>query len=257
MHQWTPSSVWLQLSAVVLVCMSANVAGLPSQGSVRCARELDVMPRGCFVFLKTVLVQEALAAEGQPGQAGSESIGTESSTDDSSTVSADSDACDGADSAGGIETDARGSCGVSDDDGGDGAAVVQERPRQRAASRAAGAAAAVPACSVARSAAGSALPSAAAAWRHNSVQAAMSGPAGSVGGAPAQTAGGTSSQVAQRSKSRPAMSNNAFLSAAVALGQGSVDDVRELEDFVVADPDRDYLSLLTQRYLNPSESESE
>lgn len=200
-------------------------------------------------------VQEALTAEGQTGQAGSESIGTDDSgTDGSGTVSADSGACGGADSAGGIETDARGSCGVSDDDGGDGAVVQGPgRPRPRGAPGVAASVEAVPACSVARSAAGSAP----APRRHNGGRAAMSGPAGSVAGGPVQTAGGTSSQAAQRSKSRPAMSNNAFLSAAVALGQGSVDDVRELEDFVVADPDRDYLALLTQRYFNPSESESD
>ena len=41
---------------------------------------------------------------------------------------------------------------------------------------------------------------------------------------------------------------NPWLSAAVAVGEGSVDDAMALADFVVAQPDRDYDSLLRSRY---------
>lgn len=42
--------------------------------------------------------------------------------------------------------------------------------------------------------------------------------------------------------------DNPWLSAAVAVGEGSVDDAMALADFVVALPDRDYDSLLRSRY---------
>lgn len=214
-------------------------------------------------------VQEALTAEGQTGQAGSVSIGTQSAAAQMTAaqmtaaqmavaLSARAAARAMARTAlvawtrtqdGGGAVSAAGtalSCGVPRSRGRMGLPVWQH-----GAPGVASAAAAVPACSVAQSAAGSAP----ARRRHNGVRAAMSEPAAIVAGGPAQTAVRPSSQAAQRSKSSLAKSNNAFLRAAVALGQASVDDVRELEDFVVADPERDHMSLLTQQCFDPSESE--
>lgn len=174
-----------------------------------------------------------------------ESVG--GASDDVCTTASSGDASgDEQSSSGGCGgTGAHGSCGVSEGDEEDEGAVVRgaEAPFGSEALRRASDAGR--ACSVAQSAVGRlAQPP-----PRGVGTPAASQVGGSVGGAP--TSGGGSSSLARRRArlGRPAVSANAFLNAAVALGQGSLEDVRELEDFVVAEPDRDYHELLQQRYM--------
>lgn len=60
---------------------------------------------------------------------------------------------------------------------------------------------------------------------------------------------GQSKSSSKKSRSaRAEKIGNSWLSAAVAVGEGSVDDALALADFVVAQPERDYDSLLRSRY---------
>lgn len=75
------------------------------------------------------------------------------------------------------------------------------------------------------------------------------------GGAAAPVGGGSSRSCSRVRQNRPAVSSNVFLNAAMALGQGSMDDVQALEDFVVAGPQRLYVWLMLRRYETDSESD--
>eukprot|EP00892_Ulva_mutabilis_P009333 jgi/Ulvmu1/6772/UM030_0110.1 len=181
--------------------------------------------------------------EGESLNSESEDIsGTSGSGDDG-----DGSGDDGADGVG-----AHGSCAVSAAEDPAAARSAQRGAAQpRRTDRASAGGAAMPTCSVARSAAGC-QPSRP---QRGAVVPTASMGAGSVAGGAAASVGGRSSKSQRRvRKNRPAVSSNAFLNAAMALGQGSMDDVEALEDFVVADPERDYVSLMLHRYETDSES---